>query len=202
MIVTHIEELNYLLDGGIREGSSIFLKFPSSAYDGVISMSIMGTETYNVLVLFRESWNSFESKLRRLRVPHRVDLVIDAFSKSNKITYEDDRVVFIDSPSLLNDISYEYNSILGKVDRPVFLNILSSDSALEKNEINSFVKFTEVMQTRTINKGVFMICGETDVLRNRDFVFEISVKNEEHIMRSKQLISEIFFKTEPVFKIL
>ncbi|MCS7122454.1 MAG: hypothetical protein NZ908_00645 [Candidatus Micrarchaeota archaeon] len=202
MISTHIEELDYIMDGGIKEGSSIFVKFPSTTYDGFISMSMMGRDTFNVIVLFRESWNSLENKLKRTRVPYRVDLIIDAFSRSNRISYEDDRVIFIDSPSLLNDISYEYNSALNRINKSVFLNILTSDSGLEKNEMNSFVKFIEVMQTRTINRGVFMMCGETDLLRNRDLVFEISIKNDEHIMRSKQIVSEIFFKTEPVFKIL
>lgn len=202
MIETFIEELNYILDGGFRQGDSIVVKFPSTFYDGMITFALMGKNTYNVLITFRESWNTIEQKLRRYRVPYKIDLVIDAFSKSNKIDYQDDRVIFIDSPSLLNDMSYEYNSVLSKLESPVFLNILTIDSGLEKNEINSFSKFLEVMLSRTVVRGVFMVSGEKDIMKNRNFTMEITVDKDEHILRSKQMLSEIFFKTEPVFKIL
>ncbi|MEM0456071.1 MAG: hypothetical protein QXI75_02115 [Candidatus Anstonellales archaeon] len=202
IIETFIEELNYILDGGFRQGDNIVVKFPSTSYDGMITFALMGKNTYNVLVTFREGWNTIEQKLRRYRVPHKIDLVIDAFSKSNRIDYQDDRVIFIDSPSLLNDISYEYNSVLSKLESPVFLNILTTDSGLEKNEINSFSKFLEVMLSRTVVKGVFMVSGEKDIMKNRNFTMEITVDKDEHILRSKQMLSEIFFKTEPVFKIL
>lgn len=51
-------------------------------------------------------------------------------------------------------------------------------------------------------RGVFMVSGEKDIMKNRNFTMEITVDKDEHILRSKQMLSEIFFKTEPVFKIL
>lgn len=202
IVQTQIDELNYILDGGFRIGDSIFIKFPSSSYDGLITFPMMGKDTYNVLVTFKESWNTIEQKLRRHRIPYKIDLIIDAFSKSNRLNYEDSRVIFIDSPSLLNDISYEYNSVISKLTQPVFLNILTTDSGLEKNEVNSFSKFLEVMQTRTITRGVFMVAGENDIIKSKNLYMEISSNNEEQILKSKQMLSEIFFKIEPIFKIL
>lgn len=202
MIPSFMEEFNYILDGGLKEGDSIFLKIPSNAYNSYIVFPMMGQESYNILITFRESWNSLEQKLKRARVPHRIDLIIDAYSRSNKIDYKDDRVIFIDSPSLLNDISYEYNSIISKLSKQVFTVIFTVDSALEKNEINSLSKFLDVMQIRTIQKGVFVVVGTEDLLKQKNFVMEIKLDKEMEVLSSKQMISEIFFKTEPTFMIL
>lgn len=202
MIPTMIEELNFILDGGFKVGDSIFLKFPENKYNGYISFPMMGKESFNVLILFRESWYNLEQKLIRLKVPYKVDLVIDAYSRANNINYSDNKVIFIDSPSLLNDISYEYNTVIQNIEKPIFLNILTSDAGLERNEINSFSKFIEVMQSRTIVKGVFMLCGVSDVMKNKDFYIEIEIQEQEEILKSKQFISEVFFKIEPFYNIL
>ncbi len=202
MIETFLEELNYILDGGFREGDSIFVKIPSNNYNSHIVFPMMGKESYNVLITFRESWYTLEQKLRRSRVPNRLNLIIDAYSKSNRVEYEDNRVIFIDSPSLLNDISYEYNSVISKLSIPVFTVILTVDSALEKNEANSLSKFLEVMQTRTIQRGVFMLVGTLDMMKHKNFEIDVIIDKDIEILKSKQMISEIFFKTEPMFTIL
>jgi hypothetical protein len=199
MIKTFIDELNYILEGGWLKGSRISL-ISNIENSDLISFAMMGQETINIVLTFKENYISIKNKLIKNRIPHRIDLFIDTTSKSAGINYSADNVLFIDSPTLLNDISYEYNQYISKKDN-IFLLVYQANNGLEYNEKNSYLKFLEVMQARTISKGIFFYTSKEPLIKT-DYELTIQSKDDELILSSKSFLSEIFYILEPNFKVL
>ncbi len=203
MIETHIPELNYILDGGFEKGVAISVVYPEE-FDPYGLLPLLGKDTYNIIISFKDSYVNLETNLRRHGIPTKIDLFMDTISRSLGVSYQHEKVMFIDYPTLLNDISYELNKIFQNYsERTYNVMLYTGETLLDHNEEQSAKKFLEVLKNRTIGVGTFFYLGTKPLLQRPEYDLKVEKWDEEGwMLKGKGLISEVFFKLEPVFKIL